>query len=24
VQVRSCTHLKQLGLPECRFEPAAS
>jgi hypothetical protein len=24
VQVRSCEHLKQLGLPECRFEPAAS
>lgn len=23
VQVRSCAHLKQLGLPECRFEAAA-
>lgn len=24
VQVRSCAHLKQLGLPECRLEPPAS
>jgi hypothetical protein len=24
VQVRSCEHLKSLGLPECRFETAAS
>jgi hypothetical protein len=24
VQVRSCEHLKQLGLPECRLQPAAS
>lgn len=23
VQVRSCAHLKQLGLPECRLEPKA-
>jgi hypothetical protein len=24
VQVRSCAHLKQLGLPECKFEQAKS
>ena len=24
VQVRSCTEVKQLGLPECRFEEAAT
>lgn len=24
VQVRSCAHLKQLGLPECRLEPVAA
>lgn len=24
VQVRSCEHLKRLGLPECRLDPAAS